>query len=457
MEVTYRMQSRGRFSSHVRGKIGPSGDHGTRSSRSAVTAVVLIFSNRMPRRRSSQTRKLRNAQILGMACNILLVLRVKAPYSSFRVSYDARLACNGRRSLMLASSAKIRARPGCKDIFLLLVAKAPANYKATSVISFAPPAKALVTGANGYVAVWVVRRLLEDGYSVRGTVRSADKATHLRELFGLYGDKLELVVLPDITEEGAFDEAVKGIDLVEHTASPFTYQADKADDLIAPGLKGTTGILNSIKKNAKYDESDWNDSSVEVVTKNPKESLPVYWYPASKTLGEKVNSCLGIRGEEQVRDQLRPSLTLLSYVFGPALHEVKTPMQLNQSLREIYQYVLKTKDTLPAPEGVYACIDVRDLAAAHVLSAKKPEASNNRLIVSGPAFLWEDIINIAAKSNVVDDDRVVKVTPSDDINENPRTFAVKTEKAEKLLELEWTSLEATVRDSLASFKEKSFI
>ncbi|TFY65554.1 hypothetical protein EVG20_g5537 [Dentipellis fragilis] len=428
--------------------------------------------------RAQSENAIAEAQILGLACNILLVLCVKAPYSSFRISYDARLACNGRRSLMVVSSAKIRARSGCKDIFLLLVAKAPANYKAASVTS---PAKALVTGANGYVAVWVVRRLLEDGYSVRGTVRSADKAIHLRELFKSYGDKLELVVVPDITEEGAFDEAVKGIDLVEHTASPFTYQADKADDLIAPALKGTTGILNSIKKNApsvnrvvitgsvasvfnpfvkgpvgrKYDERDWNDSSVEVVMKNPQESLPVYWYPASKTLGEKAAWDFVEKNKSAINFDL--VVILPSYVFGPALHEVKKPMQLNQSLREIFQYVLKTKNTLPAPEGIYACIDVRDLATAHVLSAKKPEASNNRLIVSGPTFLWEDIIDIAAKSNVVDDDKVVKVTPSSDINENPRTFGVETEKAQKLLGLEWTSLEATVRDSLASFKEKSFI
>ncbi|KAA1466799.1 D-lactaldehyde dehydrogenase [Dentipellis sp. KUC8613] len=342
-----------------------------------------------------------------------------------------------------------------------------------------PPGKALVTGANGYVAVWVVRRLLEDGYSVRGTVRSADKATHLRELFRSYGDKLELVVVPDITEDGAFDEAVKGIDLVEHTASPFTYQADKADDLIAPALKGTTGILNSIKKNGSsvkrvvitgsvasvfnpfvagpsdraYDERDWNDSSVEAVTKDPVGTSGLYWYPASKTLGEKVAWEFLEKNKSSVNFDL--VVILPSYVFGPALHEVKKPMQLNQSLREIYQYVLKTNDTLPAPEGVYACIDVRDLADAHVLSAKKPEAANNRLITSGPSFVWQDIIDIAAKSNVVEADKVVQPTPKSDKNSKP--FGIKSEKAEKMLGLKWTSLEDTIKDSIADFRAKSFI
>lgn len=62
------------------------------------------------------------------------------------------------------------------------------------------PAKVLVSGANGYIAVWVVQTLLEKGYSVRGTVRSADKGKHLQELFGKYGDKFEFVVVEDITK-----------------------------------------------------------------------------------------------------------------------------------------------------------------------------------------------------------------------------------------------------------------
>jgi nucleoside-diphosphate-sugar epimerase len=63
-----------------------------------------------------------------------------------------------------------------------------------------PGAKVLVTGANGYIAVWVVRTLLEQGYAVRGTVRSEAKGAHLKMLFDKYGDKLEIVVVEDITK-----------------------------------------------------------------------------------------------------------------------------------------------------------------------------------------------------------------------------------------------------------------
>jgi uncharacterized protein YbjT (DUF2867 family) len=61
-------------------------------------------------------------------------------------------------------------------------------------------AKVLVSGANGYIAVWVVRTLLESGYHVRGTVRSAEKGIHLKKIFSAYGDRFELVTVPDITK-----------------------------------------------------------------------------------------------------------------------------------------------------------------------------------------------------------------------------------------------------------------
>ena len=60
--------------------------------------------------------------------------------------------------------------------------------------------KVLVTGANGYIALWVVQSLLDAGYSVRGTVRRESAIAHLKECFKRYGDKLEVVVVPDITK-----------------------------------------------------------------------------------------------------------------------------------------------------------------------------------------------------------------------------------------------------------------
>lgn len=60
--------------------------------------------------------------------------------------------------------------------------------------------KVLVSGANGYIAIWIVRILLERGYAVRGIVRSAEKGAHLTNIFKDYGEKLDMVVVADITK-----------------------------------------------------------------------------------------------------------------------------------------------------------------------------------------------------------------------------------------------------------------
>ena len=80
------------------------------------------------------------------------------------------------------------------------------------------PAKVLISGVNGYVGAWVAQKYLEHGYSVRGTVRSIEKAGgHLYDTFSKYGDRFELVEVKDITAKGAFDQAVQGVDIVAHT------------------------------------------------------------------------------------------------------------------------------------------------------------------------------------------------------------------------------------------------
>ena len=64
--------------------------------------------------------------------------------------------------------------------------------------------KVLVSGANGYIAMWIVRTLLERGFTVRGTVRTEDKGKFLIKYFKSleYGDKFEVVVVDDIVKVG---------------------------------------------------------------------------------------------------------------------------------------------------------------------------------------------------------------------------------------------------------------
>ena len=57
-----------------------------------------------------------------------------------------------------------------------------------------------ILGANGYIAIYVVKYLLERGFTVRGTVRSPSKGEFLKKKFEAFGDKFEYVIVDDFVK-----------------------------------------------------------------------------------------------------------------------------------------------------------------------------------------------------------------------------------------------------------------
>ncbi|PSR76575.1 hypothetical protein PHLCEN_2v8333 [Hermanssonia centrifuga] len=83
--------------------------------------------------------------------------------------------------------------------------------------------KILVTGANGYIGLWVVDALLKQNYSVRSAVRSASKAAELQTLFGSYGTKHETAIVEDITSVGPVFTGDLGVQCTANR-SPFSQE-----------------------------------------------------------------------------------------------------------------------------------------------------------------------------------------------------------------------------------------
>lgn len=249
-----------------------------------------------------------------------------------------------------------------------------------------PEGKVLVSGCNGYIAVWVVKLLLEDGFSVRGTVRRESVIPYLKEFFKSYGDKFEVVIVPDITkvrvraaitcaddtnsyaapQEGAFDEAVKGVDAIEHTASPFSLNADDPQEIIGPAVAGTVGMLDSAFRVANdtvrriivtsscssvltvdptnmklnfFSERDWNEQSVREVEEKGRSADNIDKYHASKSLAERA----AWKWAEEHRGVAKFDVVALNppYVYGPVLHDVKSADALNTSMLDFYNTIVK--------------------------------------------------------------------------------------------------------------------
>jgi nucleoside-diphosphate-sugar epimerase len=111
----------------------------------------------------------------------------------------------------------------------------------------------LITGVTGHIGFRVLRLALEYGYPVRAVVRSQAKADAVLSNPVLKAmekdDKLEMVIVPDLTMPHAFDEAAKDVKYVIHCASPVPFGPPTTDDayneFIKPAVDATLGMLDS--------------------------------------------------------------------------------------------------------------------------------------------------------------------------------------------------------------------
>jgi nucleoside-diphosphate-sugar epimerase len=255
----------------------------------------------------------------------------------------------------------------------------------------------LVTGASGYVASWIVKYLLEEGYKVRGTVRSTKafaKIEHLKKMEEDHPGKLKLMEA-DLLKEGSFDEAAHGCKIVIHTASPFFIQKikDAKSQLIDPAVKGTKNVLNAVNKsgsvervvltsscaaiygdNADMELLEEGESFTEEIW-NTSSSIAHNPYSYSKTIAEKT-------GWEMSKESGKWSFTTINpgFIMGPSLSN----RQDGTSVKNMIE-LMSGRFKSGAPDLHFAVVDVRDVARAHIKAALINEASGRHICVSDHA------------------------------------------------------------------------
>ncbi|KZT52364.1 D-lactaldehyde dehydrogenase [Calocera cornea HHB12733] len=344
------------------------------------------------------------------------------------------------------------------------------------MVAVLPPALVLVTGASGFIAAHVCKLLLERGYKVRGTVRSASKGDYLVKL--LASPNFTYVIVPDIEAPGAFDEAVKGVDAVEHTASPFHGRAVDPQELIGPALQGTKGVLDSVQKynpsvkriivtssvasimvpcelGTVFTEKDWNTYSPGCVEREGVNAPNMEKYRASKVLAE--------RAAWEFVEKEKPSWDLVTVcppmVFGPIIHEVTSVGSINTSVAALHAAFTpegaKTGSDAGAASGNW--VDVRDVALVHVEALAQEKAGGERYISSGGPFSWQmiyDSLHALGHVDGLDVEHLPKGTPGSDKDTKYNVFSSK--KAETELGIKFTPMGECVKDTLLSLKGYGF-
>ncbi|MEQ8907623.1 MAG: NAD-dependent epimerase/dehydratase family protein [Vicingaceae bacterium] len=253
--------------------------------------------------------------------------------------------------------------------------------------------KVLVTGATGYVAGWLVKKLLEEGHTVHAPVRDPnkkEKTRHLDEMAEKGKGEIKYFKA-DLLEKGSYGEAMKDCEIVFHTASPFTSNYDDPQkDLIEPAEQGTANVLNSAKETptvkrvvvtsscaAIYtDAIDCQDAPNGMLTEdqwNTTASLDYQPYSYSKTLAEKKAWEIANSQEQWDLVTINPSL-----VMGPPLNPKGTTSESFNILKQIGDGTFK----MGAPKMGIGMVDVREVAEAHY-KAGFLEKANGRYITSG--------------------------------------------------------------------------
>ena len=113
-----------------------------------------------------------------------------------------------------------------------------------------------VTGASGYIASTLIKKLLEKGYNVNGTVRSLKNEKKIQHLLSTVTNENQVGKLQlfeaNLLEKDSFKDCFKDADGIFHIASPFQYRInDPQKDLIGPAVNGTTNVLKEAFKNEK--------------------------------------------------------------------------------------------------------------------------------------------------------------------------------------------------------------
>ncbi|KAK4441448.1 Cinnamoyl-CoA reductase 1 [Sesamum alatum] len=313
-----------------------------------------------------------------------------------------------------------------------------------------------VTGASGYIASWLVKFLLQRGYTVKASVRDPNDPKKTQHLLSLDGAKERLHLLKaNLLEEGSFDSVVEGCDGVFHTASPFYHAVtDPQAELIDPALKGTLNVLGSCAKTPSVKRVVLT-SSVAAVAYNGKPLTPEVvvdeswwsnpdvcrkmqqWYVLSKTLAEDAAwKFVKEKGIDMV--VINPAM-----VIGPLLQPT-----LNTSSAAILNLINAGGETYP--NSTFGWINVKDVANAHILAFENSSANGRYCLVERVAH-FSEIVKILRElypsfkipEKCMDDKPVVP------------TYQVSKEKA-KALGVKFTSLEEGIKETVESLKEKNF-
>ncbi len=250
----------------------------------------------------------------------------------------------------------------------------------------------MITGATGYLAGRIVETLLDEGLTVHAPVRQPDNQEKLKYLNAIAEKAPGSIQYfkADLLDEGSYDEAMRGCELVYHTASPFINSVkDPQKELVDPALKGTRNVLGSVNRTESVKRVVLTSSCAAIVgdtidllelpngtateeTWNTTSTLKHVPYSYSKTVAER-------EAWKICETQDRWDLVVINptFILGPGISPVSTSESFN-IMKQLGDGTMK----MGAPGFEIGVVDVRDVATAQFKAGFTPEAKGRHIITA---------------------------------------------------------------------------
>lgn len=253
----------------------------------------------------------------------------------------------------------------------------------------------LVSGGSGYIAGFLIRQLVAEGWTVHTTVRSLAKEDAVRQLLAVDDSKLKFFAA-DLSSDAGWAEAMAGCSHVAHLASPLPSGVPKsADELIVPARDGALRALRAAKVAEvkrfvmtssvaaiaygrgrgihHFTEADWTLLGKPGITA----------YVQSKTIAERAaREWVAKEGGGIEFCTINPSV-----VLGPVWSR-------DYSASVIIVKKMLDGSMRACPDIGFGVVDVRDVADLHMRALKAPNMAGERFIASGRFMKLREIADV---------------------------------------------------------------
>jgi nucleoside-diphosphate-sugar epimerase len=230
--------------------------------------------------------------------------------------------------------------------------------------------KALVTGANGFTGSYLIRNLLEKGYSIKALIRKSGNLDLIKDLDLEYA-------YADLAADQIGDEVMQDVDYVYHVGAAYRTEGVPQSYFWDVNVGGTRKLLEAAKKAGVKKFIHCSTVGVQGDIKNPpaKETDPVNpgdHYQESKLEGEKLAL------DFFKTHNLNGTVVRPVGIYGPG----------DTRFLKLFKFINNGKFRMIGSGNVlYHLTYVEDLVEGFVLAGESDKSNNEIFTIGGDEYL----------------------------------------------------------------------